>query len=119
MFLLSPGETEESVLILPPLTPCVSIVWGLGLTMNMCSIQGTDEVTYKVNLLPAEGAVQVTDGAVNVLISLTSAVMREPAGKPIPSHVLVRTIFDPISLNTFSYLLCAAKYKRFLASVLI
>ncbi|CAK1541976.1 unnamed protein product [Leptosia nina] len=38
-----------------------------------------DESKYKVDLLPAEGAVQVSDGTVNVLVSLTSAVMREPA----------------------------------------
>ncbi|XP_014359332.2 zinc finger RNA-binding protein isoform X7 [Papilio machaon] len=38
-----------------------------------------EEVKYKVELLPAEGAVQVSDGNVNVLVSLTSAVMREPA----------------------------------------
>ncbi|XP_013169879.1 PREDICTED: zinc finger RNA-binding protein isoform X3 [Papilio xuthus] len=38
-----------------------------------------DEFKYKVDLLPAEGAVQVSDGNVNVLVSLTSAVMREPA----------------------------------------
>ncbi|XP_045500992.1 zinc finger RNA-binding protein isoform X1 [Colias croceus] len=41
--------------------------------------QGTsDDPKYKVDLLPAEGAVQVSDGNVNVLVSLTSAVMREP-----------------------------------------
>lgn len=33
-----------------------------------------------MELQPAEGAVQVSDGSVNVLVSLTSAVMREPAG---------------------------------------
>ncbi|XP_047505610.1 zinc finger RNA-binding protein isoform X5 [Pieris napi] len=38
-----------------------------------------DEAKYKVELLPAEGAVQVSEGAVHVLVSLTSAVMREPA----------------------------------------
>ncbi|KPI97055.1 Zinc finger RNA-binding protein [Papilio xuthus] len=43
-----------------------------------------DEFKYKVDLLPAEGAVQVSDGNVNVLVSLTSAVMREPAGTPPP-----------------------------------
>lgn len=40
-----------------------------------------DELKYKVELLPAEGGVQVSDGNVSVLVSLTSAVMREPAGK--------------------------------------
>lgn len=40
-----------------------------------------EEPKYKVELLPAEGAVQVSDGSVNVLVSLTSAVMREPAGE--------------------------------------
>jgi hypothetical protein len=40
-----------------------------------------EEVKYKVELLPAEGAVQVSEGGVSVLVSLTSAVMREPNGK--------------------------------------
>lgn len=40
-----------------------------------------EDVKYKVELLPAEGAVQVSDGAVLVLVSLTSAVMREPTGE--------------------------------------
>lgn len=39
-----------------------------------------EEPKYKVELLPAEGAVSVSDGSVNVLVALTSAVMREPAG---------------------------------------
>lgn len=44
-------------------------------------VQGPgDEPKYKVELQPAEGAVQVSDGTINVLVSLTSAVMREPAG---------------------------------------
>ncbi|XP_041981040.1 zinc finger RNA-binding protein isoform X2 [Aricia agestis] len=38
-----------------------------------------EEPKYKVELQPAEGAVQVSDGTVNVTVSLTSAVMREPA----------------------------------------
>lgn len=41
---------------------------------------GADEPRYKVELLAAEGAVSVSDGGVAVLVSLTSAVMREPAG---------------------------------------
>lgn len=40
-----------------------------------------EEPKYKVELLPAEGAVSVSDGSVNVLVGLTSAVMREPAGE--------------------------------------
>lgn len=45
-------------------------------------VQGPgDEPKYKVELLPAEGAVQVSDGTGSVLVSLTSAVMREPAGQ--------------------------------------
>ncbi|CAH2981982.1 unnamed protein product [Chilo suppressalis] len=37
-----------------------------------------EEPKYKVELQPAEGAVLVSDGTVRVLVSLTSAVMREP-----------------------------------------
>lgn len=52
-----------------------------GPTLHAPIVQGPgDEPKYKVELQPAEGAVQVSDGTVNVLISLTSAVMREPAG---------------------------------------
>ncbi|CAH0687617.1 unnamed protein product [Spodoptera exigua] len=40
---------------------------------------GAEEPRYKVELQAAEGAVSVSDGAVWVLVSLTSAVMREPA----------------------------------------
>ncbi|XP_035447047.1 zinc finger RNA-binding protein isoform X4 [Spodoptera frugiperda] len=40
---------------------------------------GAEEPRYKVELQAAEGAVVVSDGAVSVLVSLTSAVMREPA----------------------------------------
>lgn len=40
-----------------------------------------EEPKYRVELLPAEGAVSVSDGSVSVLVSLTSAVMREPAGE--------------------------------------
>lgn len=50
------------------------------MTMSLCC-QGGDEAKYKVELLAAEGAVNVTDGTVSVLVSLTSAVMREPAGE--------------------------------------
>lgn len=53
----------------------------------------SDETKYKVELQPAEGAVQVSDGTVNVLVSLTSAVMREPAGEPRP-HASVPAMFD-------------------------
>lgn len=52
--------------------------------------QGVEEAKYKVELQPAEGAVQVSDGAVSVLVSLTSAVMREPAGE-YPLLVLVHS----------------------------
>lgn len=64
-------------------------------------VQGPgDEPKYKVELLPAEGAVQVSDGTGSVLVSLTSAVMREPAGQCLraprptapPPHRLPRDI---------------------------
>lgn len=63
-------------------------------------VQGPgDEPKYKVELLPAEGAVQVSDGTGSVLVSLTSAVMREPAGQcpcaPPPHYpIALRAIFD-------------------------
>lgn len=56
---------------------------------------GAEEPRYKVELQAAEGAVVVSDGAVSVLVSLTSAVMREPAGE-CPGGTL-RSSTPPIS----------------------
>ncbi|XP_060804389.1 zinc finger RNA-binding protein isoform X2 [Amyelois transitella] len=50
------------------------------LPAHLAKVKGPgDEPKYKVELQPAEGAVLVSDGAVSVLVSLTAAVMREPA----------------------------------------
>lgn len=80
-------------------------------------VQGPgDEPKYKVELLPAEGAVQVSDGTGSVLVSLTSAVMREPAGQcprtPPPHHPIARrAIFDCANFTPpFTIILCSLLY---------
>lgn len=70
----------------------------------ICQCPG-EEVKYKVELQPAEGAVQVSDGSVNVLVSLTSAVMREPAGTT-PHRTDTNTDTDTDSTATI------ARYAR-------
>lgn len=76
----------------------------------MSILQGPgDEPKYKVELQPAEGAVQVSDGTVNVLVSLTSAVMREPAGtwKLLLSPTSTRQFHSPVLCPTSRY--CATR----------
>lgn len=68
--------------------------------LNILNAQIAEELKYKVELCPAEGAVTVTDGNIRVMVSLTSPVMREPSGELILSF-LNESIFDtPISLST-------------------
>lgn len=64
---------------------------------------GGAEARCRVELLPAEGAVRVLDGAVAVLVSLTSAVMREPNGESSPRCRRLSTQFHlPYSLLAFT-----------------
>jgi hypothetical protein len=41
----------------------------------------SEEQKYSVTMAPVEGAVLVSDGAITVKVSLTSPLLREPAGK--------------------------------------
>lgn len=41
----------------------------------------SEDSKYTVNMAPVEGAVLVTDGSITVKVSLTSPLLREPAGK--------------------------------------
>lgn len=41
----------------------------------------SEETKYTVSMAPVEGAVLVTDGSITVKVSLTSPLLREPAGK--------------------------------------
>lgn len=41
----------------------------------------SEEQKYTVTMAPVEGAVLVTDGSISVKVSLTSPLLREPAGK--------------------------------------
>lgn len=40
-----------------------------------------EDAKYTVTMAPVEGAVLVTDGSITVKVSLTSPLLREPAGK--------------------------------------
>jgi hypothetical protein len=42
-----------------------------------------EEQNYAVKMAPVEGAVTVSDGGITVKVSLTSPLLREPAGKLI------------------------------------
>lgn len=59
------------------------------LPAHLARLRPLDEPKYRVELLPQEGAVQVADGAVSVLVSLTAPVMRDPPGtSPSPPHLV-------------------------------
>ncbi|KAM3960452.1 LOW QUALITY PROTEIN: zinc-finger protein 72D [Aphomia sociella] len=80
--LLLRGDRDVRLVVLCHDRPTVTLLKrvALDLPAHLAKLKGPgDEPKYKVELLPAEGAVQVSDGTVNVLVSLTSAVMREPA----------------------------------------
>ncbi|XP_047995890.1 zinc finger RNA-binding protein isoform X1 [Leguminivora glycinivorella] len=80
--LLLKGDRDVRLVVLCHDRPTVTLLKrvALDLPAHLAKVKGPgDEPKYKVDLLPAEGAVQVSDGTGSVLVSLTSAVMREPA----------------------------------------
>ncbi|KAJ2949367.1 hypothetical protein O0L34_g15280 [Tuta absoluta] len=80
--LLLSGDKHVRLVVLCHDRPTVTLLKRVAadLPAHLNKVKGSgDEPKYKVELLPAEGAVQVSDGSVQVLVSLTSAVMREPA----------------------------------------
>ncbi|KAI5643941.1 DZF domain-containing protein [Phthorimaea operculella] len=80
--LLLSGDKNVRLVVLCHDRPTVTLLKRVAadLPHHLNKVKGSgDEPKYKVELLPAEGAVQVSDGNINVLVSLTSAVMREPA----------------------------------------
>ncbi|XP_068622409.1 zinc finger RNA-binding protein isoform X2 [Battus philenor] len=80
--LLLRGDRDVRLVVLCHDRPTITLLKRVAadLPHHLQRVKGPgDEPKYKVELLPAEGAVQVSDGSVNVLVSLTSAVMREPA----------------------------------------
>ncbi|XP_037971913.1 zinc finger RNA-binding protein isoform X3 [Plutella xylostella] len=80
--LLLKGDRDVRLVVLCHDRPTVTLLKRVAadLPVHLNKVKGPgDEPKYKVELLPAEGAVQVSDGSVHVLVSLTSAVMREPA----------------------------------------
>ncbi|KAL4717296.1 hypothetical protein ACJJTC_017183 [Scirpophaga incertulas] len=79
--LLLKGDRQVRLVVLCHDRPTVTLLKRVAadLPAHLAKVKGgADEPKYKVELLPAEGAVQVSDGAVAVLVSLTAAVMREP-----------------------------------------
>ncbi|XP_039758213.1 zinc finger RNA-binding protein isoform X3 [Pararge aegeria] len=80
--LLLRGDRDVRLVVLCHDRPTITLLKraAADLPHHLNKVKGPNEDTkYKVELQPAEGAVQVSDGTVNVLVSLTSAVMREPA----------------------------------------
>ncbi|KAI8434408.1 hypothetical protein MSG28_012446 [Choristoneura fumiferana] len=80
--LLLKGDRDVRLVVLCHDRPTVTLLKRVAtdLPHHLAKVKGPgDEPKYKVELLPAEGAVQVSDGTGSVLVSLTSAVMREPA----------------------------------------
>ncbi|CAG4955466.1 unnamed protein product [Parnassius apollo] len=80
--LLLRGDRDVRLVVLCHDRPTVTLLKRVAadLPHHLARVKGPgDEPKYKVELQAAEGAVQVSDGNVNVLVSLTSAVMREPA----------------------------------------
>ncbi|XP_028171166.1 zinc finger RNA-binding protein 2 [Ostrinia furnacalis] len=80
--LLLAGDARVRLVVLCHARPTVTLLKRVAadLPLHLQRARGPgEEPKYKVELLPAEGAVQVSDGTVSVLVSLTSAVMREPA----------------------------------------
>jgi len=51
----------------------------------------SEENKYTVSMAPVEGAVLVTDGSITVKVSLTSPLLREPAGKYSKSNDIKST----------------------------
>ncbi|XP_050350149.1 zinc finger RNA-binding protein isoform X2 [Nymphalis io] len=80
--LLLRGDRDVRLVVLCHDRPTVTLLKRVAadLPHHLARVKGSsEEPKYKVELLPAEGAVSVSDGSVNVLVSLTSAIMREPA----------------------------------------
>ncbi|KAL0870804.1 hypothetical protein ABMA27_005731 [Loxostege sticticalis] len=80
--LLLKGDRQVRLVVLCHDRPTITLLKRVhaDLPAHLQRVKGPgDELKYKVELLPAEGGVQVSDGNVSVLVSLTSAVMREPA----------------------------------------
>ncbi|XP_026740930.1 zinc finger RNA-binding protein isoform X3 [Trichoplusia ni] len=80
--LLLKGDRDVRLVVLCHDRPTVTLLKRVAadLPAHLAKVKGgADEPRYKVELLAAEGAVSVSDGGVAVLVSLTSAVMREPA----------------------------------------
>ncbi|XP_047028917.1 zinc finger RNA-binding protein isoform X1 [Helicoverpa armigera] len=78
--LLLKGDRDVRLVVLCHDRPTVTLLKRVAtdLPAHLARLKAGDEPKYKVELLAAEGAVSVSDGAVSVLVSLTSAVMREP-----------------------------------------
>lgn len=86
--LLLKGDRAVRLVVLCHDRPTVTLLKRVAgeLPAHLARVRGApDEPKYRVELLPADGAVGVSDGAVSVRVSLTSAVMREPAGES-PHH---------------------------------
>lgn len=79
--LLLKGDRDVRLVVLCHDRPTVTLLKRVAadLPAHLARVKGSDDLKYRVELLPTEGAVLVTDGTVNVRVALTSAVMRDPA----------------------------------------
>lgn len=61
-----------------------------------------EDSKYTVQMAPVDGAVMVTDGSISVKVSLTSPLLREPAGKSPAYKVIKRAICRRHVMKSFS-----------------
>lgn len=52
-----------------------------------------DDAKYSVTMAPVDGAVLISDGAITVKVSLTSPLLREPAGKCNKFKLTKKTLY--------------------------
>lgn len=52
----------------------------------------SDDANYTVKMAPVEGAVLISDGSISVKVSLTSPLLRDPAGKSKKRFMLIDTV---------------------------
>lgn len=62
----------------------------------------SEEQKYTVTMAPVEGAVLVSDGVITVKVSLTSPLLREPAGKSVARFGRVKLDYELKVMKSFA-----------------
>jgi DZF domain len=65
-----------------------------------------EDQKYNVTMAPVEGAVLVSDGAITVKVSLTSPLLREPAGKLQKVMIAIHQINQKMTNKTSNEKFC-------------